>query len=91
MNVYQKGPKSSSLVLFPLVFKFKKPGYSSLLVAPIYWGLRQKKGWNADVVFPLFWYFRKAHAKTVVAGPVYWNRTTQNTRRFGIAPLLHVG
>lgn len=91
LNVYQKGPKSSSLVVFPLLWNFKSPGYHSLLVAPLYWHLRQKKGWNADVVFPLFWYFRKGHAKTVIAGPVYWNRTTQNTRRFGVAPIFHVG
>jgi len=91
LNVYHRSPKGSSLVLFPLVWNFRRPGFHSLVVAPLYWHLRQKKGWNADVVFPIFWHLRKGRARTVVAGPVYWNRTPSGTRRFGLAPLLHVG
>ncbi len=91
LNIYHRSPKGSALVLFPLVWNFRRPGSHSLVVAPLYWHLRQKKGWNADVVFPIFWHLRKGNARTVVAGPIYWNRTPSGTRRFGLAPLLHVG
>lgn len=91
LNIYHRSPKGSSLVLFPLVWNFRRPGFHSLLIAPVYWHLRQKKGWNADVVFPLFWHLRKGSARTIVAGPLYWNRTPSGTRRFGLAPILHVG
>lgn len=91
LNVYHRSPKGSSLVLFPLVWNFRRPDSHSLLIAPVYWHLRQRKGWNADVLFPIFWHLRKGKARTVVAGPLYYNRTSSGTRRFGLAPLLHVG
>jgi hypothetical protein len=93
LNVYHRSPESQALVLFPLLWRFKRPGESSLVVFPLYWRLRQKKGWSADVVFPLFWSLRKGRRRVLGVGPFYHERggDPEHTRRVGFFPLLHVG
>lgn len=93
LNIIHVAKDRSSVVLFPFLFRFRRPTWRSLVVFPLYWRLRQRHGWNADVIFPLAARVWKGKRRILAIGPLYHEAAgdSARTRRFGIFPLLHVG
>ncbi len=100
----RRGDRSHQIV-FPLFWRFKKPGHSLTIAGPVFHrktpkshtgGVAPLVFWGRDgershrVVFPLFWRFDRPGRSTTVAGPVYHQRR-KHGHSTGVAPLVFVG
>lgn len=100
----RRGSRSHQ-VIFPLFWRFTKPGHSLTIAGPVFHrkspegntgGVAPLVYWGREgerrhrVVFPLFWRFEKPGRSTTVVGPVYHQRRERG-HSTGVAPLVFVG
>ena len=70
----QSDPLHKRNVVFPIVWRFKNPNYSSFTLVPFFsYGISPEKETNHLALTPLFWHFKNPNGSINTLLPIFWH------------------
>lgn len=78
----------------PLFYSISKPNYTSKVLFPVWWSIRDKNRHgikSKDILFPIYWSLQNQHRSAKVLFPIVWNFRSAKSKSFTFIPLFSKG
>ena len=78
----------------PLFYSIKKQNYTSKVLFPIWWSIRDKNRQGTkskDILFPIYWSFQNQHRSVKVLFPIVWNIRSAKSKSTTVIPVFSKG